>query len=250
MATQDEIIAHRRREVRSIVRETMLSVNFQACTRKDNNQTPEGIAYLRQLALVKVALVTDGIALFEHWPVIRQELHEPWDVHMASVNEGAWARVGSQLESRLFLTKKTGFDATELDLYGNNGWLPQEGAGIPGFGIVSNTSVFKFLGLIGGQHPDVDHPRQPLTVSGPRIAVHPGSTISHTISVVGDAEFPLVFRDVTDPPKGWTSVSPDGIITLSPAATLPAQTALMEVEAVDGLGASVTLTIVIDVIAA
>ena len=249
MATRDDIIKHRLAQIRHVVRQNIFSSAFKACVRKDTTAVMEGVIFIRQMTFPKLGIFNDGAALIDHWPIIHRELHEPWGVHFAESNEAAWIHVGRQMESAFFSTLKSGFDEATLGLWGNNGWVPVTHSEIPGFATVSNRQAFDFLGLIGGQHPEVDHPRIPIELSAKRLSVAPGEILDFPVAVTGTFEFPLTFSDVTANPRGWATISPEGTIRLAPAANLPPQTAIMEVKAVDGLEEAATLNVVIDVVA-
>ena len=245
--TDKEVIEHRREIVSETVYNRLIDTTFQALADKSSVRTLGGLALQRQYAFLKLAMLNDGRPLLNHWPEIRAELRIPWGVHYAHASEPAWAAVSGQIESSFFMTKRDGFDEVNLSLYGGK-WLPVP-TDVPGFGVIELTDALEFVGLIGGQLPEVDRPHVPFRLAAPRLSVVPGEVVTHQLEVEGAGEFPVVFEDKTDPPRGWASVLSMGLIRLAPVAALPLQTALMEIEAVDGLNTTVSLTVVIDVAA-
>ena len=250
--TDREVIAHRREIVTETVYNRLLDPGFLAATDKHSIRTLGGIVLQIQYSLVKLAMVNNGRALLNHWPEIRAELRIPWGVRFANMSEAAWRTVSDQIESALFMTKRDGFDEVNIGLYGGK-WLPVA-TDVPGFGAdlsgqeeISLSDVLEFVGLVGGQHPEVDRPHVPFRLSAPRLKAVPGEVATHQLDVEGTGEFPVLFEDKTDPPRGWATVGETGLIRLAPASGLPLQTALMEIEAVDGLDTTVALTVIVDV---
>ena len=243
--TDEEVIEHRREIVIEIVGARLLDQGFQAVADKSSVRSMGGLALQRQYAFLKLAMFNDGRPLLNHWPEIRKELRIPWGVHYANASESAWAAVSGQIESTFFMTKRDGFDEVNLALYGGK-WLPVT-TDVPGFGIIETSDMLEFAGLIGGQHPEVSRPHVPFRLSAPRLKVAPGTVLEHQIVIEGRGEFPVVFEDKTAPPRGWATVGATGQIRLAPVAALPPQTALMEIEAVDGIDTTASLTVVIDV---
>ena len=243
--TDKEVIEHRRAIIVEIVSNRLLDQGFQAVADKSSVRTPGGIALQRQYAFLKLAVFDDGRPLLNHWPEIRKELRIPWGVHYANASDAAWSAVAGQIESTFFMTKRDDFDEVNLALYGGK-WLPTT-TDVPGFGVVELTDALEFVGLIGGQHPEVNRPHVPFRLSAPRLKVMPGMVVTHQVEIEGAGEFPVVFEDKTNPPRGWATIGETGVIRLVPAISLPAQTALMEIEAVDGIDTVAGLTVIIDV---
>ena len=57
-----------------------------------------------------------------------------------------------------------------------SGWHPVEETAIPGFATVSTEEALAVLGMVGGQHPEVDHPTTEFTVSLTDVNLRPGET--------------------------------------------------------------------------
>ena len=196
-----------------------------------------GVVYLRPLMLAKVGIFDGGVLLFTNWPVIERERRIPWDVHAGSMAPSAWGVAGSEMHNQFFSTK-TG-DFTELELL-ELGWHPVEETGIPGFATVSTEEVLAVLGLVGGQHPEVDHPTTEFTVSPSDITLRANEVLEIDLVADGRAEFPVQYELVTTD-ISWITVNEFGTLVLSPGSV--AGLFLQEITATDALGVTVTFSI-------
>ena len=94
--------------------------------------------------------------------------------------------------------------------------------------------------MVGGQHPEVDHPTTEFTVSPTDIKVGSREILEVELVADGRAEFPVRYELVTaDIP--WISLSEFGTLTLSPGSV--AELLSQEITATDALGVVVTFAI-------
>ena len=237
IVTTMEIIQHRQARLLDTVRETMLNKHWLAVRDTSNVRSFGGIVNLRPLMLAKVGIFDEGVNLFLYWPAIERERRIPWDVHAGSIALPTWAMAGSEMHGQFYSTKTEDF--TELELL-TPGWHPVEETGIPGFATVSTEEALAVLGLVGGQHPEVDHPTTEFTVSPRDITL--GSREVLEVDLVADyrAEFPVQYELVTAEIP-WIILSEFGTLTLSPGSV--AGLFLQEVTATDALGVTVTFSI-------
>ena len=94
--------------------------------------------------------------------------------------------------------------------------------------------------MVGGQHPEVDHPVTEFTVSPKDITIRANEV--HEIDLVADgrAEFPVQYELVTTD-ISWITLSEFGTLTLFPSAV--AGLFLQEIIAIDALGVAVNFSI-------
>ena len=130
-------------------------------------------------------------------------------------------------------------DFTELELL-MTGWHPVEETGIPGFATVSTEEALAVLGMVGGQHPEVDHPTTEFTVSPMDITLN--ARVVREVDLVADsrAEFPVRYELVTTD-ISWIALNEFGTLTFSPDAV--AGLFLQEITATDALGVTVSFSI-------
>ena len=129
-----------------------------------------------------------GVNLFTHWPAIERERRIPWDVHAGNMALEAWGVAGSEMHNQFYSTKTENF--TELELL-MSGWHPVEETGIPGFATVSTEEALAVLGLVGGQHPEIDHPTTEFTVNPTNISINNREVREINLMADGRAEFPV-----------------------------------------------------------
>ena len=237
IVTTMDTIRHRQAKLFDTVRQTMLDKRWLAVRDSSSARSSGGIVNLRPLMLAKVGIFDDGVNLFTNWPAIERERRIPWDVHAANMVVSAWGVAGMQMHSKFYSTKTKDF--TELELL-SPGWHPVEETAIPGFATVSTEDALAVLGLIGGQHPEVDHPTTEFTVSPSDIALRANEVRDIDLVADGRAEFPVQY-EITTAEAPWIMVSEFGTLTLSPGAV--AGIFLQEITATDALGVTVTFSI-------
>ena len=141
------------------------------------------------------------------------------------------------MHSQFYSTKMDDFTELELQM---SGWHPVEETGIPGFATISTEEALAFLGLVGGQLPEADHPTTEFTVTPTNIKLSPREVREVDFVADGRAEFPVRYELAnTDIP--WITVNEFGSLTLSPGAV--AGLFLQEITATDALGVVVTFSI-------
>ena len=237
VVTTLEIIKHRQVKLFDTVRQTMRDRDWLAVRDTSSVRSFGGIVYLRSLMLAKVGIFDEGINLFLHWPAIERERRIPWDVHAGSMAAPVWGMAGSQMHGQFYSTKIGGFSALELL---TPGWHPVEETDISGFATVSTEEALAVLGMVGGQHPEVDHPTTEFTVS-PRDIILRSNEVRE-VDLVADsrAEFPVQYElATTDAP--WITLSEFGTLVLSPGSV--AGLFLQEITATDALGVTVSFSI-------
>ena len=212
IVTTLETIQHRQEKLFDTVRETM--TNRRWLTVRDNSSVRSfgGIVNLRPLMLAKVGIFDEGVNLFTHWPAIERERRIPWDVHAGNMAPAAWGPAGSEMHNQFYSTKTEDFTGLELTM---PGWHPVEEDAIPGFAIVSTEQALAVLGLIGGQHPEVEHPTTEFTVNPTNISINNREVREINLMADGRAEFPVQYV-LTTADIPWATVSEFGTLTLSP----------------------------------
>ena len=215
-AADTALIEKRRIEIILTIRERMLEAPYLLLARNDT-VSQGGIMHHRQLGFAKIALINRGQPLVTHWNEIRAELEIPWQVHYWEAAPTAWSSVaGIRLESAFYRTRRDLTDE-ETALYDKR-WLPADIPGMPGFGAVLHEEAVHFLGLIGGQHPHVDHPPisfrdYHLQMSGSFITVN----LTRYVELgVAPFHFELLATDYT-----WASMTAEGVLTLRPPTETP-----------------------------
>ena len=166
--TDKEVIEHRREIVSETVYNRLIDTTFQALADKSSVRTLGGLALQRQYAFLKLALLNNGRPLLNHWPEIRAELRIPWGVHYAHASEPAWAAVSGQIESSFFTSKRDRLRRGELCPCTAASGSPSP----PTFrasGSLTLPTHLEFVGLIGGQLPEVDRPHVPFRLSAPPV---------------------------------------------------------------------------------
>ena len=237
IVTTLEIIQHRQAKLFETVRQTMRDKNWLAVRDSSSARSYGGIVNLRPLMLAKVGIFDDGVNLFTHWPAIERERRIPWDVHAGSMALSAWGVAGSDMHSQFYSTKTEDF--TELELL-IPGWYPVEESAIPGFSTVSTEEALAAIGMVGGQHPEVDHPTTEFTVTPGNISLSPREVREIDLVADGRAEFPVRYELATaDIP--WITLNEFGTLTLAPGAV--AGLFLQEITATDALGVVVSFSI-------
>ena len=110
----------------------------------------------------------------------------------------------------------------------------------PGFATVSTEEALAVLGMVGGQHPEVDHPTTEFTVSPMDITLN--ARVVREVDLVADsrAEFPVRYELVTTD-ISWIALNEFGTLTFSPDAV--AGLFLQEITATDALGVTVSFSI-------
>ena len=237
VVTTLEIISHRQDKIFAEVRRTMLDKRWLAARDSSSARSFGGVVNLRPLMLAKVGIFDEGVNLFTHWPAIERERRIPWDVHAGNMALSAWGLAGSEMHNQFFSTKTADF--TELELL-TPGWHPVEETDIPGFAIVSTEEALAVLGMVGGQHPEVDHPTTEFTVRPTDIAI--SNREVREVELVADsrAEFPVRYELVTTD-ISWITLSEFGTLTISPINV--AGLVLLEITATDALGVTVAFSI-------
>ena len=237
VVTTQEIISHRQDKLFAEVRRTMLDKRWLAVRDSSSARSFGGVVNLRPLMLAKVGIFDSGVNLFLHWPIIERERRIPWDVHAGNMALSAWGLAGSDMHNQFFSTKTADF--TELELL-TPGWHPVEEDAIDGFATVSTEEALATLGMVGGQHPEVDHPTTEFTVSPTDISIR--NREMHEVELVADsrAEFPVQYELVTTD-ISWITLSEFGTLTLAPINV--AGIFLQEVTATDALGTVVPFSI-------
>ena len=127
--------------------------------------------------------------------------------------------------------------------------FPVEETDIPGFATVTNRQALAFLGLVGGQHPDVDHPYIPFEVPSLTVTIVPGTLVEARFEELFEPEFPTVYAYTGAPNYPlWVTIEDDGRVSLAPPVTELEQTIELPFTVTDGLGrtADTTLTVKID----
>lgn len=242
VVTTLETIKHRQAKLFATVRETMLNNRWLAVRDVSSVRSFGGIVNLRPLMLAKVGIFDEGVNLFTHWSVIERERRIPWDVHAGNIALAAWGVAGSGMHSQFYSTKTENF--TELELL-MSGWHPVEETGIPGFATVSTEEALAVLGLVGGQHPEIDHPINEFTISlTNNIALRQGQTFERDIIADERAEFPVRYELVTTDIL-WATVSEFGTLTLAPQNL--AGIFLLEIRATDAVGITIQFTVTVAV---
>ena len=237
VVTTLEIIQHRQAKLFDTVRETMRDRDWLAVRDSSSVRSFGGIVNLRPLMLAKVGIFDEGVNLFTNWPAIERERRIPWDVHAGSMALEAWGVAGSEMHNQFYSTKIDDF--SELELL-TPGWHPVEETGIPGFATVSTEEALAVLGLVGGQHPEVDHPVTEFTVSPSDIVLRAHETLEVDLVADGRAEFPVQYELVTTD-ISWATLSDFGTLALAPGPA--AGLILLEITATDALGVTVSFEI-------
>ena len=148
---------------------------------------------------------------------------------------------GARMHSQFYSTKTEDFTALELQ---TPGWHPVEETGIPGFATVSTEEALAVLGLVGGQHPEVDHPTTEFTVSPSDISIGDREVLEIDLVADSRAEFPVLYA-LVDEDISWLTLSEFGTLTLAPINA--AGLVLQEIVATDALGVTVAFSVKIAV---
>ena len=198
---------------------------------------------LRPLMLMKVSMFNDGQNLLNHWNAIEKERRIPWDVHAYRMALSAWSNIGDRLHSTFYSTQTEGFTPTEQGLYAGK-WLPIVLTDIPGFSVVETESALAAIGLVGGQHPDVDHPPEPFGLISTAVTATRGDRTEVDLQADGRSEFPVRY-DLSGRILPWATISEFGTLSLVPAMT---GVYSQDVMATDGLGVEVEFTLEVTVV--
>ena len=242
VVTTLEIIASRQAKLFAAVRRTMLDKRWLAVRDSSSARSFGGVVNLRPLMLAKVGIFDGGVNLFLHWATIERERRIPWDVHAASMSPSAWGTAGASMHAQFYSTKTADFTALELL---EPGWHPVEEDAIDGFATVSTEEALAALGMVGGQHPEVDHPVLDFTVLPATFIVGAGDVLEVDLHTDPHAEYPVQYELAAGWPD-WGAVTTFGTLTLSPPATLRGRFR-QGIIATDGLGRAVTVEIDISV---
>ena len=237
-----EIIEHRQAKLFDTVRETMLNKHWLAVRDASSARSFGGVVNLRPLMLAKVGIFDEGVNLFTNWPAIERERRIPWDVHASNMSPSAWGAAGLHMHNQFYSTKTEDF--TELELQ-TPGWHPVEETSIPGFATVSTEEALAVLGMVGGQHPEVDHPINDFSVRPDDISIHAREVYEVDLVADSRAEFPVRY-ELTTTDISWVALNEFGTLTLSPGAV--AGLFLQGITATDAMGITVSFTIKIAVI--
>ena len=242
--TDAEIIAHRLEKVRVTLRSTFLDSQWLAMRDPSSYTTLGGIINLRPLMLGKIALFSNGVNLLNHWPVIEKERRIPWSVHAHNIALAPWTTAARNMHSTFYSTKIDNFSVEELGLYRGR-WVPIPEEGIPGFSVVESEEVQTFVNLVGGQHPEVDHPILDFEVSPVSIVVKSGEDIAISLEANHNAELPVTYVLASNF-ISWVTISRFGTLTLSPPVNTVG-TYRQNITATDGMGLEVSVALEIEV---
>ena len=157
-AEQTALVAQRRMWIRDWTRVIFRSEGFAVMTSSDNIRDRGSIVKRFIMSVPKLALLgqpyqEDGQTLLDHWPGIEELMRVGWRVFHASMSVGAWGQIANRMDSAAFGVDRAG--APEGFVYHGTGWTPVQlsgssGQGWPGFGIISDEDVYRFLGWSGG----------------------------------------------------------------------------------------------------
>ena len=177
-----------------------------------------GALWLRELGFAKLAILSRGAALIDHWAAIKRERDMPVQVLAWEVSESEFARSSLGWESDFYRHIMAADQDTLTRRLNRNRWIfGNMDDDFPGFSVIPSQEAMYFYGHVGGDIPYYYH-----------IQVLPSA---RAITMVGGGTFKVQFRsEGGEPPivwsiagAEWMTISDTGLVNLAPPE-LPAGT--------------------------
>ena len=102
---------------------------------------------LRQLSIVRAAVVHKNVYLLTHWTIIKAEIDIPWSVHYDRAGSG-W----SEIDRNSF------YSSTSDPNTSMRKWIPVKVSGIVDIKRVSKKTALQAIRFVGGHLPSETHP--------------------------------------------------------------------------------------------
>ena len=210
---QEALIEERQIRIRDILRAAHDEPQFIVLTTGQSLRSRGGVTRERLLVFGKLALLSRGAALIDHWESINTELIIPWSVHYWEMAVASWASRGV---TATFLRTNMSPTPADTTLYGE-GWTSEADSDVPGVSTVDDSDVFHWLGFVGGDPPHFHHIE--VTPSVRQITMLGGAM--YTVQFSADGGEPPIVWSIAGPE--WMTISDTGLVTLAPPE-LPART--------------------------
>ena len=194
----------------------------------------EGGLWYRDLSFAKIALLSRGATLLDHWEAIKRERDLPVSVLAWQCSEEALGS-GSNWESIFYRTLQTeDQDEGQRRLSGDT-WTFSPVADVPGFSAISNQEALYFYRRVGGVLPHVEH----INFETVHIVTGPGRpAVTHQVVVDGGVT-PYVYR-LIDAPE-WITLGDTGLLRATPGLTVRRGVHAFTVEVTDANGLRVNI---------
>ena len=175
------------------------------------------VLWLRELGFAKLAILSRGGPLIDHWSSIKRERDIPLQTLAWEISAGEFARSSLTWESKFYKYIMASEQDELTRRLNQDRWIFGEIEDLPGFSLIPSIEALYFYGDVGGDVPHFHH-----------ISV----TRNHRIiTMVGGSTYDVQFRaEGGEPPIVWSVAGPDwmtiddtGLVHLAPPE-LPAGT--------------------------